>query len=309
MLPDLNRLQVFYHVYHLNSINAAARALHLTQPAISQQIKKLELELQTPLFTRMHKKIIPTSAAERLFSIIRPFMQDIADNIKYIAKPLNKPFGPLSIGAPIEFGKQVLPKICQGFRQKYRDVTLRFRLDEPDVILGLVRDGTLDFALVDYFSDKDQFLGRPDLYRIEPVAKEIWVLACSVYYHDTFIRGDYAFENLERQTLLTDEYEPVILRHWFWHHFKKVPPELNIVMAIDSHQALLSCIRLGMGLAVTARHIIEPEIESGAMKVISTTEKNIVSKISLVQLAQKKNTLTEQVFQDYLKAKIMDTQR
>lgn len=304
MLPDLNRLQVFYHVYQLTSINAAARELHLTQPAVSQQIKKLESEVNAPLFTRLHKKIVPTAAGNRLFLMVEPFIRELASNIQYISKPLNQPYGRLDVGAPLEFGKSYLPQICRSFREKYPEVRFRFKLDEPDVLLSMVKDGRLDFALVDYFSARDQFLDSQDLFRIEPVSEETWILACSAGYYDDCIKADHSFENIQRQSYLTDEHEPVILRHWFWHHYGKVPADVDIVLAIDSHQALLSCVRLGMGLAVTARHLVDRQIRSGKLVTVGVKPADIVSKLSLVQLAGKTPTLTESVFQDFLKQKI-----
>lgn len=49
MQYDLNRIHVFYRVYAENSIVGAAEKLHISQPAVSQQIKKLEEEIKTPL--------------------------------------------------------------------------------------------------------------------------------------------------------------------------------------------------------------------------------------------------------------------
>ncbi|RLE03892.1 MAG: LysR family transcriptional regulator, partial [Bacteroidetes bacterium] len=62
MLPDFNRLKVFYYIYSLKSIAAAARQLHISQPAVSQHLKKLEAEINTSLFVRLHKRMVPTSA-------------------------------------------------------------------------------------------------------------------------------------------------------------------------------------------------------------------------------------------------------
>ena len=49
-IPDLNRLRVFFWVYECKSVVAAAKELHITQSAVSQHLKKLELELGTPNF-------------------------------------------------------------------------------------------------------------------------------------------------------------------------------------------------------------------------------------------------------------------
>lgn len=301
MFPDLNRLHVFYYVYSFKSIIKAARELRLTQPAVSQQIKKLEIETRAPLFIRLHKKIIPTSAGDQLYLMVKPFIETIKENIKSISNPQDKPSGNLKIGAPFEFGKKYLPEICHMYRKKFKDVTFCISLEESDKLLVMLKEGELDFALIDYFSTKDQFFGRPALYKIEPLIEETLILACSKAYYTACITDDISFEKLLCLDYVTDEHEPVILKHWFWHHFKKQVFDLNIVLTIDSHQALLSCIKCGMGLGITATHLVWKEIQKGSICAISPGKTKMISRISLVQLAGKIPTFTEKSFQTYLK--------
>ncbi len=301
MLPDLNRIKIFYHVYSQQSINRAAQDLHLTQPGISQHIQKLESEIGTPLFIRLHKKIVPTQAGERLYTKVKPFIESLSEEIKTISAPMDQPFGTLRIGAPLEFGKTFLPRICHSFRKQYDQVNFVIKLEEPDQLLSMINTGKLDFALIDYFSEKDQLPGRPEIYIIEPLAKETFVLACSTEYFNYGLKKDIHFENLVSMAFITDEHEPLILRHWFWHYFKRPLPDINFVMSIDSHQAVLSGIRLGMGLGLTSNHLILTDIQQKKIIPIFPSQKKVINHISLVQLRNKKPTLTEQTFQTYLK--------
>lgn len=304
MSPDLNRLRVFYHVYSLQSINMAAKNLHLSQPGVSQHIKKLESEIKTLLFIRCHKKIIPTQAADKLFNMIKPFMETLSNGIKNIAKPMNQPYGLLRIGAPLEFGKTYFPAICQAFRKKYNHMTFKIKLEEPDQLLEMLNKGSLDFVVIDYFSAKDQFLGKPEHYKIDPLTEETFILACSKEYFEHAMKKNISFETLISMDFITDEHEPFILKHWFWYYFKKSIPKFNIIMAIDSHQALLNCVKLGMGLAITADHLIWDEIKTGEIIPIFPTKEKVINKISFVQLKDKKNTLTEEIFQTFFKKRI-----
>jgi len=304
MSPDLNRLKVFYHVYSLQSMNMAAKNLYLTQPGVSQHIKKLEVEIKMPLFIRRHKKIIPTRAADQLFDMVKPFIETLDSGIKNISKPMDRPYGLLRIGAPLEFGKTYFPVICHAFRKKHNQVTFKIRLGEPDQLLDMLNKGLLDFVVIDYFSAKDQFFGRPEHYQIESLAEETFVLASSKEYFDNQMKKKISFETLVSMDFLTDEHEPFILKHWFWHYFRKSISKLNIIMAIESHQALLNCVRLGMGLAITADHLIWDEIETGKIIPIFPTKEKVINKISLVQLRDKKLTLTEETFQSFFKKQI-----
>ncbi len=307
MLPDLNRLKIFYHVYSRQSINLAAKDLFLTQPGISQHIQKLESEIGTPLFIRLHKKIVPTLAGEQLYTKVKPFIESLTSEIQTISAPNDRPFGKLRMGAPLEFGKTYLPRICNGFRQQYPQVNFVIRLEEPDQLLSMINKGELDFALIDYFSAKDQFLGRPELYTIEPLVKETFVLACSKAYFEDRMNHDLSFEKLVSMEFITDENDPAILRHWFWYYFKRSLPDINFAMSINSHQAALSCIRLGMGLGVTSMHLILPEIRQKKLVPLFPDQKKVVNHISLVQLRAKKPTLTDETFQKHLKQQMKET--
>jgi len=303
-MPDLNRLKIFFHVYSLQSINLAAKSLFLTQPGVSQHIKKLESEIKTPLFIRSHRKIIPTRAGDKLFDMIQPFMENLDNEIKNISKPMEQPYGLLKIGAPLEFGKRYFPPICHAFRKKHNQVSFKIFREEPNKLLKRIDKGELDFAVIDYFSAKDQFFGKPDRYKIEPLAEENFVLACSKEYFEQKMQNKIDFESLVSMDFITDENEPFILKHWFWHYFKKSISKLDIIMTIESHQALLHCIRLGMGLGITADHLIRKDIKKKELISIFPDQSKVINKISLVQLKGKTLTLTEKTFQVFLTDRI-----
>ena len=301
MLPDLNRLKVFYHVYTANSIIKAADALFITQPAVSQQIKKLEAEIKTPLFTRLHKKIVPTTAAHRLFKAIDPFLGTLACEIENISSPMDRPCGPLNIGTPIIFGTTYLPGICHGFRTMYPEVRFSVTFGESDELLNRLNKGKLDLAVIDYFSHPDQFAGVADQYTFQSLMQEQFILACSREYYDTRIAGDICLDHLKSLEYLTDERQPVILRHWFWFYFKKSVSKLNIVMSIGAHQALMECLRKGMGMAVTSHHLFEQEIEAGKIIPVFPSSRQLVNTMATVTFKKAVPTITQTVFQAFLR--------
>ncbi|MCG8618375.1 MAG: LysR family transcriptional regulator [Desulfobacterales bacterium] len=300
MLPDLNRLKVFYHVYTANSIIKAAEALYITQPAVSQQIKKLEAEIKAPLFIRQHKKIIPTQAAHRLFNTVNPFLEGLACEIENISTPMDRPCGPLNIGAPIIFGTTYLPDICHEFRTAYPEVRFSVTFGESDELLERLNTGELDLIMIDYFSPLDQMAGGPEQYSIKALMQEQFILACSRDYYDTRVKGDASLDHLKTLEYLTDENHPTILRHWFWYYFKKSVTGLNIVMAIAAHQALMACIRNGMGVAITSHHLFAGEIDAGEIVPVFPSSRKLVNTISTVTLKGAVPTMTQKVFQSFL---------
>jgi len=300
MLPDLNRLKVFFHIYRLNSIVRTASFLNLTQPAVSQQLQKLEAELRIQLFTRLHKKLVPTSAADRLFQLIEPFLVHIENELPYIRQPHERPCGLLRIGAPREFGKEYLPRFCDSFRRQYPDVKFEIKFKESVPLLNLIKEGQLDYALIDVYFDRRDMTGFSDMFSSDPLLTERMLLVCSREYYDAEIQGDHSLENLVDKEFVTDEDDPAILNFWFRNHFKTVPEKLNIVMNLDSHEALLSGLKLGMGLGIATGHLIWEEIQRGEVVPITTDQQTMVNWISLVQLQDKVPTLTEKTFRDFL---------
>jgi DNA-binding transcriptional LysR family regulator len=301
MLPDFNRLKIFYYIYTENSIVAASRQLHLTQPAVSQQLRKLENEIQTNLFVRLHKKLVPTEAAKRLFDLVQPFVENLQAGIEDIVQPLDRPAGLLRIGAPREFGKEYLPLLGHSFRQSHPDVRFRFCFDENAPLLERLKNGDLDFVLLDVFMPKGQSLDAPHLFSIDSLVAEELILGCSQDYYLREIQRDHSFTHLASQSFVSDEDELMFLHHWFHHHFKKVPSKLNVVMTTNSHEAVISGIRLGMGLGLTSTHLVHEDLSSGKIVPILTSKKNSICWISLIQLQDKVPSLTEKAFIQHLK--------
>ncbi|BCS97192.1 LysR family transcriptional regulator [Desulfoluna limicola] len=301
MLPDFNRLKVFYYIYSHCSVVDAAKALHLSQPAVSQQLQKLERELRTRLFTRLHRKLVPTAAGKELFDMVAPFVEGLETGVERLRRPSGEPSGVLRVGAPNEFGKQYLPRVCHAFRKEYPGVTFAMTFAESAIILGMLQEGRLDLALSDVFVTHDRVLGLPDSFSMEPLVEEEVILACSKGYYEAEIGGDHGFDNLVRREFLCDEVDAMVLSHWFKHHFQKMAPDLSIVLTVDSHAAMVSALKLGMGLGITASHLMWDEIRKGSMVPILTPTPNAINRISLVQLQDKVPTLTEKTFLSFVK--------
>jgi len=301
MLPDFNRLKVFYYIYSTRSIVAAAGELNITPSAISQHLKKLEFEIKSPLFTRLHKKLVPTIEAERLFDILKPFIHNLETGLRSINHARVKPSGMLRVGAPVEFGKAYFPEMFASFRQKYPDVTFTLSLGDPSVLLAMVSQGQLDFALVDVFLTQSRLHGDLAIYSIEPIIDEEVILACSREYCSDILKNDFSFRSLIGNTFISYQKNALELRSWFRHHFRKASVHPKIVMTVDSLQAVISSIRHHMGMGVIVSHLAYEDIRKGKIVPVTTHHNEIINRISLVQLQDKVPSLTDKTFQTYFK--------
>lgn len=304
MLPDFNRLKVFYYVFLQKSVAIAAAELNITASAVSQSLAKLESELTVLLFTRLHKKLVPTSAGDQLFEIVSPFVSDLEAGIRQIRQAKEIPSGMIRVGSPIEFGKSYFPRIFAAFRKKHPEVVFTMELGDPAQIFSRIRSGELDFGLVDIFITRDQVFEDFGIYSIEPLIDEEVIMACSKQYYEQEIKGDHSFQNLASKEYISYQRSSLTLRNWFKHHFNKFSIGLNRVLTVDSHQAVITGIKNQMGMGVIASHIVRKEIKRGEIIPIKTAKKNVINKISLVQLQDKVPTLTEKTFINFLRSDI-----
>jgi DNA-binding transcriptional LysR family regulator len=300
MVQNLDRLKVFYYVYSQKSVAGASEVLNVTQSAVSQSLQKLEKDLRTALFIRLHKKLIPTAAAERLFRVVDSFMSDMEVFTKELDHGRESPFGELRIGAPPEFGKAYLSQILAEFRSSYKDVTFSITFGSPEKLLPMLKEGRIDFVLLDEFLTNQSYKEGHDLFLFEAVVEEEVILACSKKYYEKQIAGDCSFELLLQQDYIAYKNDMQIVRKWFENHFSRHRVKLNKVLSVDNHEAVASSILHDMGLGVVSSHLAREELESGSMIKIRTDKADIINKISLVQLMDKIPTLTERVFSEFL---------
>ncbi len=305
--PDFNRLKVFYYIFTSQSVAKAAQQLTITQSAVSQQLKKLETELKTNLFTRLHKRLIPTPDAQKLFSILEPFFQELELGLRTIKQAKDNPAGELRVGSPHEFGQTYLPKIFATFHRKYPKVSFALRLGDAKRMLSMLDQGQLDIALIDEYLI--QRMQPEDLrqYSIEKVIDEEIILAGSKEYCDERLCNDFSLANLAKQDYISCHHDALALTNWFKHHFNKTSPKLTIVLETESLQADMNGIVNHMGLGVTASHLVYKEIKQGKIVPIPTEKRAIINRISLAQLQDKIPSLTEKVFLTHFKQEIQQT--
>lgn len=299
MQADLNRLQVFHHVFQRLSVTAAADALFLTPSAVSQQVKRLEAELGAPLFVRLHKRLVPTPEGQRLFTLIQPLLAELHQGLDRFAEERSEPSGLIRFGAPVEFGSTYLPHVIATFRATHGRVTFDLELGRPLALLAMVEKGELDFAFVDTFPTKEQ---RASLSTCSarPILEEEVVLACSHHYRERHCLDDNSFPHLSAQPFISQQRDAHALNNWFLHHFAKVPQALDIVFTVSSHQAVVNSIKHHLGLGIVVSHLVWDEISAGKLMVLRPQAVQAKNRISMVQLAGKVPPLRERLFLNHL---------
>lgn len=296
MQPDLNRLKIFFHIYSRLSITEAADELHITPSAVSQQLKKLESEMETALFTRSHKRLVPSRSGKRLYDLVAPLITKLQAGLTTMADEREDPKGVLKIGAPMEFGSIYLPHVISSFRDIYIGVNFELDLGRPSTLLPRVSSGQLDFAFSDTFPTKQQHHSDYGSFSVQPVIEEEVILACSQQYYQDNLNGDESFKNLQQASFISQQNNGRALNNWFLHHFNKRPTQLDIVLTVASHQGVVSGVRHHLGLGVVVKHLVSDDVKNGDILILQNGRQQAINRISIVQLLDKVPTLRERTF-------------
>lgn len=143
------RLKIFSAVARLLSFTKAAEALHMTQPAVTFQIRQLEEQFNTRLFDRTHNRINLTEAGERVYHYATRIF-DLYDEMENSVSELTGEIsGVLTIGASTTIAEYMLPALLGDFKRNYPDVGLRLRVTNTDGIVSMVENNLIDLGIVE----------------------------------------------------------------------------------------------------------------------------------------------------------------
>jgi DNA-binding transcriptional LysR family regulator len=147
---DVRQLEHFLAVVDEGGVSAAAASLHLSQPSLSQTIRSLERELGVPLFHRVGRRLVPTSAGESLVAPARQVLRDVHTARESVSAVKGLTGGRLDIATLSTLAVDPVAGIAGSFRRKHPGITLRL-LEPEDAasVSGLVRTGDCELGFTD----------------------------------------------------------------------------------------------------------------------------------------------------------------
>ncbi len=143
------RLQVFHTVARLLSFTKAADTLHMTQPAVTFQVRQLEEQFNTRLFDRTHSKVRLTEAGKKVFAYaekITSLSNEMELEIKSLSEDIS---GNLIIGGSTTIAQYILPSLLQGFKKKYPELNIIIREANTDGIVSMIESSVIDLGIVE----------------------------------------------------------------------------------------------------------------------------------------------------------------
>lgn len=148
------RIETFLVLCECGSYRQTAERLHLTQPAVTQQMHHLEQEYQCQLFRYVNRRLEKTQAAEALETYARAARYQEAALREKLRE--EKPTRSLRVGATKTIGDYFLTDYIHRFLRR-EDSQLEFLVDNTQRLLGELEKNRLDFAVIEGFFDKERF--------------------------------------------------------------------------------------------------------------------------------------------------------
>jgi DNA-binding transcriptional LysR family regulator len=142
----LRQIEVFHTVYTNGSISAAARALNVSQPAVSKVLRHTEAQLAIRLFDLVRGRLVPTDEAHALFREVDEVFERVSSLQETARNLRNSGAGHLRIGIVPSLGLEVLPTVITRFRELHREVTFDVRTIHHDDMLRTLHERECDIA-------------------------------------------------------------------------------------------------------------------------------------------------------------------
>lgn len=158
---NLRDLQYVVTVSELQSFSQAAEQCHVSQPTLSNQIKKLEDYLNIAIFERTNKRVMLTQAGSEIVNAARKMLRE-AENIREIAAGARDPLaGKFRLGAFPTLSPYLFPEIVPELKSHFPDLRLILIEEKTSDLLTRLKSGEIDAALLALPVQDDQFLSTP----------------------------------------------------------------------------------------------------------------------------------------------------
>ncbi len=283
------QLETFATVARLKSFSRAAEALHLTQPAVSIQIRQIADVIGLPVFEQHGRGIALTPAGEELLATARG-LDDVWNRFESaIAGLKGLRRGKLRV-ALVTTAKYFLPRMLGAFCRRYPDIDIELEIANRERIVERLRGNQDDLYVMSYPPTDLDIVSRPFL------DNELVVVAPPGHpaAGRRLTLADLAGESfLLRETGSGS-------RHAVDEHLRNAGIRLDVRLSLASNEAIRDLVASGLGLAVLSRHALGDAIERGELIVLDVAGFPLRRPWSVVHLRGKVLPLPAQAFLDEL---------
>lgn len=258
------RLQVFHTVARLLSFTKAAEELHMTQPAVTFQVRQLEEQFNTRLFDRTHNRINLTDAGARVYGFAEKIFLLYNEMDNAVRELTGDISGVLVLGASTTIAEYMLPVLLGDFKAKHPEVTIRLKVANTDGIVAQVENNEIDLGVVEAPVNNKNLI-------VEGCRTDHLVLIVPPG-HELANEQNVSIERIIEYPFICREEgsgtREVMIESMQSAGFN--PADLNIAMELGSLEAIKGAVESGMGISILSRATLLKELKLGTLVAIDT---------------------------------------
>lgn len=248
------RLKVFHTVARLLSFTKAAEVLHMTQPAVTFQVRQLEEYLNTRLFDRTHNRVTLTDVGKVVYDYSEQIFSLYLEMENAVKEMTGEISGVLTLGASTTIAEYMLPALLGDFKRHYPDVNIRLKVSNTEGIINMLENNTIDLGIIESSvhnknliveecrSDELVLIVSPD----HPLASEKEVHPEQIVNH-AFICREEGSGTRE------------VVRHYFQNQGLDMN-SLNICLELGSPESVKGAVEARMGISIISQATISKEL-------------------------------------------------
>jgi len=287
----INQLRIFLKISQTQSVTRASEELHLTQPAVSIQLRNFQNQFDIPLTEMVGRKIHITDFGKEIASAAEKILNEVyAINYKTHAIK-GQLFGTLKLSV-VSTGKYIIPYFLSGFLKQHEGIELQLDVTNKAKVIESLEKNEVDFSLVSVMP------GNLKLNNLELMQNQLYLVGNRDAVFKEKIYDTKIFENIPliyREEGSGTRYvmEKFILEN-------KLPVKKK--MELTSNEAVKQAIIAGMGFSIMPLIGIKSELNNGELQIIPVKGFPIKSVWNLIWLKGKGFSMVAGSFLDYVKA-------
>jgi len=286
----LRQLRTFTEVARRLSFTAAAKTLHLTQPAVSMQVRQLELAAGLPLLEQFGRRVHLTDAGRELLRYaagVSDLLREAEDAMKALQGVGG---GELSI-AVTSTAKYFAPRLLAEFRRSHPEARLRLAVSNREAVVRELTDNTVDLAI----------MGRPPRgldTDAAPFAKHpIAIIAAPD--HPLVGRKRLPLKRLAGETFIIRE-RGSGTRAAMEHVFGERGFKAGETLEMSSNETIKQAVMAGMGIAFLSMHTIGLELRAGRLALLAVSGLPVMREWYVIHRRGKRLSPAAQAFKSFL---------
>ena len=286
----LNQLQIFLKVVQTQSVTRASEELHLTQPAVSIQLKNFQDQFDIPLTEVGGRKIFVTDFGHEIAQAAENIINQVyAINYKTLAYK-GQLAGRLKISV-VSTGKYVMPQYLTDFMKQHTGIELLMDVTNKSKVIESLENNEVDFALVSILPDK------LNIEKMDLLQNKLYLVGNG---QQKFKKGISAKEIFKDLPLIFRE-KGSGTRQTMESFFVKNNIDVLKKMELTSNEAVKQALVAGLGYSIMPLIGIKNELHSNELQIIPIKGLPIKTTWSLIWLKGKKHSPVSLAFMDYLK--------